>query len=133
MPGNLIAIGALSAWSSALLLQQPDLGMTAVVTATWFAQFFLAGLPFIWVVAAGAASASPAWSAPISCFPHVRERVDRFLDPAAGDTYQIDRALEAFHEWRPVSAAARAKARSRWCCPTRIPTSSSPSPARSSA
>jgi cell division protein FtsW len=28
-----------------ILLQQPDLGMTAVVTATWFAQFFVAGLP----------------------------------------------------------------------------------------
>ena len=27
---------------------------------------------------------------------HVRSRVDRFLDPATGDTYQIDRSLEAF-------------------------------------
>ena len=26
----------------------------------------------------------------------MRSRIDRFLDPAAGDTYQIDRSLEAF-------------------------------------
>ena len=32
-----------------MLLKQPDLGMTAVITATWFAQFFVAGLSFIWV------------------------------------------------------------------------------------
>jgi cell division protein FtsW len=29
-------------------------------------------------------------------FPHVASRVDRFLDPASGDSYQIDRAMEAF-------------------------------------
>jgi cell division protein FtsW len=28
--------------------------------------------------------------------PHVTERVDQFIDPASGDNYQIDRALEAF-------------------------------------
>ncbi|HAJ19661.1 MAG TPA: cell division protein FtsW, partial [Rhodospirillaceae bacterium] len=29
-------------------------------------------------------------------FPHVQSRIDRFLDPAAGDTFQIDKAREAF-------------------------------------
>ena len=29
-------------------------------------------------------------------FPHVAARVDGFLDPHSGDTYQIDRSLEAF-------------------------------------
>ena len=33
----------------ALLMKQPDFGMTVVVTAVWFAQFFLAGLPLLWV------------------------------------------------------------------------------------
>ena len=28
--------------------------------------------------------------------PHVTSRVDRFLDPASGDTYQIDMSLNAF-------------------------------------
>ena len=34
----------------ALLLLQPDFGMTVVVSAVWFAQVFLAGLPILWVV-----------------------------------------------------------------------------------
>src|SRR5690606_15888360 len=52
IPGNLISI-VLYALVAGLLLLQPDLGMTFVVTATWFAQFFLAGLHIIWVVALG--------------------------------------------------------------------------------
>ena len=29
-------------------------------------------------------------------FPHVATRIDGFLDPATGDSYQVDRSLEAF-------------------------------------
>jgi cell division protein FtsW len=29
-------------------------------------------------------------------FPHVASRIDRFLDPASGDSYQVERGLEAF-------------------------------------
>jgi len=28
--------------------------------------------------------------------PHVTSRIDRFLDPKSGDTYQIERSIEAF-------------------------------------
>jgi len=94
IPGNVIAIAAYLAVVS-LLLKQPDLGMTAVVTATWAAQFFIAGLPVFWVlllVGAGVAGLVGAYFA----LPHVTERVDQFFNPASGDTYQIDRALEAF-------------------------------------
>ncbi|MDY0871130.1 FtsW/RodA/SpoVE family cell cycle protein [Dongia rigui] len=94
IPGNIIAIGAYLA-TIALLLKQPDLGMTAVVTATWAAQFFIAGLPIFWVlllVGLGAAGLVGAYFA----LPHVTERVDQFFNPESGDTYQIDRALEAF-------------------------------------
>jgi cell division protein FtsW len=94
IPGNAIAIVAFAA-VIALLLKQPDLGMTAVVTATWAAQFFIAGLPFFWVflmVGAGVAGLVTAYF----LLPHVTERVDQFFNPESGDTYQIDRALEAF-------------------------------------
>jgi cell division protein FtsW len=93
VPGNLIAILAYAIVIS-LLLQQPDLGMTAVVTATWFAQFFVAGLSFVWVImfaGLGAAGLVGAYF----MFHHVRERVDQFLK-GTGDSYQIDRALDAF-------------------------------------
>jgi cell division protein FtsW len=31
-----------------------------------------------------------------SFFPHVRSRIDRFLAPESGDSYQVDKSLEAF-------------------------------------
>jgi cell division protein FtsW len=94
VPGNAIAI-ALYGLVLGLLLLQPDLGMAVVVSATWFAQFFLAGLSLVWVgllAAIGVAGLVGAYF----MFDHVHERVDAFLDPTAGDRYQIDRSLEAF-------------------------------------
>lgn len=94
VPGNLISIGLFGV-VIALLLLQPDLGMTAVVGAMWFTQFFLAGLPILWVGALGVAGLTGLVGAYFT-FAHVRERVDGFLDPASGDSYQVDRSLEAF-------------------------------------
>jgi cell division protein FtsW len=94
LPGNLISIGLYVVVVSMLLLQ-PDVGMTLVVSAVWFAQFFLAGLPIMWVVmflGLGIAGAAGAYI----LFPHVSKRVDRFLNPEGGDNYQIERAMEAF-------------------------------------
>jgi cell division protein FtsW len=94
VPGNLIAIASFLV-TVGLVIKQPDLGMTVVLTATWAAQFFIAGLPILWVasfVGLGAAGLAGAYY----LLPHVTERVNQFLDPAAGDNYQIDRALEAF-------------------------------------
>ncbi len=79
----------------AMLLLQPDLGMAVVVSATWFTQFFLAGLPLMWVAVLGLAAVAGLFAA-YFVFPHVAERVDGFLDPSAADNYQIDRSLEAF-------------------------------------
>lgn len=94
IPGNAISI-VLFGLTLALLLRQPDLGMAGVVTATWFAQFFLAGLSMLWVAALamlGIAGLVGAYFA----FPHVSERIDGFMDPKSADSYQIDRSLEAF-------------------------------------
>jgi cell division protein FtsW len=93
-PGNLVAAAAY-VLVSGLLILQPDFGMTAVVTAVWFVQFFVAGLRVFWIVALGAAGVAGMVGAYVT-LPHVTARIDSFLDPASGDTYQIDRALEAF-------------------------------------
>ena len=93
-PGNLIAT-ALFALVFALLLMQPDLGMAFVVSAVWFTQFCMAGLSLAWV-GLFALLGMVALIGAYLFFPHVASRVDRFLDPASGDSYQIDRALEAF-------------------------------------
>ncbi|HTO82493.1 MAG TPA: putative peptidoglycan glycosyltransferase FtsW [Methylomirabilota bacterium] len=94
LPGNLVAIG-LYGIVVTLLLLQPDLGMTVVVSALWFAEFFLAGLPIFWVGAFATVGLLGLGGAYL-VFNHVRERVDNFLDPSAGDSYQVDRSLEAF-------------------------------------
>jgi cell division protein FtsW len=78
-----------------LILLQPDLGMTFVLTGVWLTQFFLAGLPMVLVgglVVLGIIGLVGAYF----LFPHVSSRVDRFLDPSAGDHYQINQSLEAF-------------------------------------
>ena len=93
-PGNAVAT-ALFAMVFALLLMQPDLGMAFVVSAVWFTQFCMAGLSLAWV-GLFALLGMVALIGAYLFFPHVASRVDRFLDPASGDSYQIDRALEAF-------------------------------------
>jgi cell division protein FtsW len=94
LPGNLISI-ALFFVIVALLMSQPDFGMTFVISITWFAQFVLAGLPLLWIGALLVVGVTGLVGA-YFMFPHVATRIDRFLDPASGDSYQVDRALEAF-------------------------------------
>ncbi|WP_412557687.1 putative lipid II flippase FtsW [Thalassospira sp. MIT1370] len=78
-----------------LLMIQPDFGQTVVVTSIWSVQIFLAGLPIILVFCLGLGAVGLAVSAYL-ILPHVQSRVDRFLDPASGDNYQIERSMEAF-------------------------------------
>lgn len=94
VPGNLIS-AALFAMVAGLLMLQPDLGMTVVITAIWFAELFLAGLPIIFVVALGVLGIVGLGGA-YFLLPHVASRIDRFLDKSAGDSYQVSRSLEAF-------------------------------------
>jgi cell division protein FtsW len=78
-----------------LLLAQPDIGQAVVVTVIWFTQWFLAGLPMIFVAGIVALSLLGLVGA-YFIFPHVASRIDRFIDPKSGDTYQVDKAMEAF-------------------------------------
>ena len=78
-----------------VLKSQPDFGMLMVVVSVFLAQFFVAGLNLAFVGVMGAGGVALAIGA-YFVLPHVRSRVDRFLDPAAGDTFQITRSLEAF-------------------------------------
>jgi len=93
-PGQWIAIG-LYVLVVGLLLKQPDLGMAVVVSAVWFTQFFLAGLRLYWV-AAGLMTGAAGLVGAYLTLPHVASRIDRFLDPASGDSYQVERSMEAF-------------------------------------
>jgi cell division protein FtsW len=79
----------------ALLVMQPDLGMSIVVAAVWAAQLFVVGLP-MWIAALGVIGGAGALVGAYFFFNHVRSRFDRFLDPSSGDNYQVNTALEAF-------------------------------------
>ncbi|OYW59857.1 MAG: putative lipid II flippase FtsW [Rhizobiales bacterium 17-65-6] len=94
MPAQTLAIGLLGIVALPLVLQ-PDFGQTMLVCLVWGALFFLAGLRWIWVVGLMGSAVGGAMVA-YNFVPHVRKRIDRFLDPATGDTYQIDTALESF-------------------------------------
>ena len=98
VPGNIFAIIFYSL-AVGLLLLQPDMGMVFLMTAIFFAQFFLAGLPLFLIVIASATGIVGMVSA-YFLFPHVQTRVDRFLTPSTEDRfserYQITQSLEAF-------------------------------------
>jgi cell division protein FtsW len=79
----------------ALLMMQPDLGMSVVVAAVWACQLFVVGLP-MWIAGFGVIGGAGALVGAYFAFHHVRSRFDRFLDPSSGDNYQVNTALEAF-------------------------------------
>ncbi len=79
----------------ALLIMQPDLGMSVVVASVWAAQLFVVGLP-MWVAGFGLVGGAAGMVGAYFALSHVRSRFDRFLDPSSGDNYQVNTALEAF-------------------------------------
>ncbi|TCT06709.1 putative lipid II flippase FtsW [Aquabacter spiritensis] len=94
MPAQLLAMGLLGIVVLPLIMQ-PDFGQTMLVILVWGALFFLAGLRWIWMVGLVGLGIGGIVTA-YNVVPHVRKRIDRFLDPDSGDTYQIDTALESF-------------------------------------
>lgn len=93
-PGGILA-GLTYLLVITLLLLQPDLGMTVVVTSIIAAQMFLAGLPFRYLIGCVLFAVVGLFAA-YHGFSHVHSRIDRFLDPEKGDNYQIERSIEAF-------------------------------------
>ena len=94
MPANTIALGMLATVVLGLVLQ-PDFGQTMLILAVWGALFFLAGMRLIWVVGLGGAAIVGLTGAYFTV-PHVARRIKRFIDPASGDTFNIDQAVESF-------------------------------------
>ncbi len=77
-----------------LVLLQPDLGMTLLISATFFCQLFVAGLPLLLVFI----SIGILFIISISSyfiFDHVKRRISAFFDSGA-DTFQIDLSIQAF-------------------------------------
>jgi len=79
----------------AVLLMQPDVGMTIVVSVVWGTQFFVAGLPLVFVALIAVLFIGAGVGAYFT-FDHVQLRVDRFFGPDSDIGYQAARAIEAF-------------------------------------
>jgi cell division protein FtsW len=93
IPGNLFAIILLMV-AGALLVAQPDIGQTILLGAVWSGLFFMAGMPLFWIfllLGLGMAGLTAAYM----FLPHVTGRINRFLDPATGDTFQVDKAMDS--------------------------------------
>lgn len=93
-PGKKIATGLYALVIGALLLQ-PDYGQSFLISAVFIGQLILAGLPVVWIVGFAGVGISAILTA-YMFVPHVANRINIFLDPASGDSYQIDTALNAF-------------------------------------
>jgi cell division protein FtsW len=94
MPANTMSLALLLS-VVALLVMQPDFGQTMLVVLVWSALFFMAGMRMIWVFGIASAAAGGLLVAYYTV-PHVAARIQKFLNPASGDTFNIDIATESF-------------------------------------
>ena len=94
MPANSLAL-AMLLFVVVLLVLQPDFGQTMLVLLVWGALFFMAGMRVIWIVGLGAASLVGLTGAYYT-MPHVAARIQRFLDPGSGDSFQIQTSVGSF-------------------------------------
>ena len=94
MPANTFALMLLLT-VVALLVLQPDFGQTMLIALVWSALFFMAGMRVVWVFGIAGLAGVGLLSAYYTV-PHVARRIQRFLNPASGDTFNIDIATESF-------------------------------------
>src|SRR3546814_8716791 len=94
-----------------LLVQQPDIGQTALFGAVWMVQAVLAGLT-VQAIAGLVAAGIVGIGACYLLIPHVTSRIHRFLT-GGGDTSQIAPALDALRAGRIGRAGPGQGARKR--------------------
>ncbi|EJF81052.1 FtsW/RodA/SpoVE family cell cycle protein [Bartonella doshiae] len=92
IPGHTLAT-ILYVFCSVLLVLQPDIGQTLLMSATWGGLFFVAGMPLsiiLLFLILGVLGSVLAYL----FLHHVRERIDGFLT-GEGNTFQVDVGREA--------------------------------------
>lgn len=92
-PGAAIACGLFIACAGLLALQ-PDYGQAGLLTMVFMAMYFVSGGGLLLLTVA-AAAAFGLFAAGYVFSPHLAARLDGFLNPGNGETYQVDKALEA--------------------------------------
>jgi cell division protein FtsW len=93
VPGVSIAFG-LYGLAVVLLLLQPDVGQTILITSAFGVAFLMAGVPLRWVLGLAGVAMMGLFAAYFG-FAHVHDRVQKFISPDKTDTHQIDKATAA--------------------------------------
>lgn len=93
VPGIFIAF-VLYAIPAFLLIRQPDFGQTLLVTSAFFAAFFVAGVPMLWM-AAMAATAGAGFTFMLLTHGHSVRRLHTFFNTDGETGRQVDRAADA--------------------------------------
>lgn len=78
-----------------LLLLQPDIGMSFVMCCIFGVQIFLSGISIAIVIFLGLFTIVGLMGV-YMVFPHFASRLNRFIDPSSGDTYQVEKSIDAF-------------------------------------
>jgi cell division protein FtsW len=94
MPGHVIAYMIFAVFVGLLVLQ-PDFGQTALVVVTFGAMLLIYGIPWVLVLGLAGLCAAGLMTA-YTMVPHVASRIDRFLNPEKGDSFQMNTAVAAF-------------------------------------
>ncbi len=94
MPGQVVAL-LMGFMFIGLLILQPDFGQTALVVLTFGSMLLIYGISWFTVLGLGALGVTGVLAA-YELVPHVHSRIDRFMSPDKGDTFQVDTALQAF-------------------------------------
>ena len=93
-PGNWLSLG-LFIITAGLIVCQPDVGMTIVVSLVWGFQFYLSGLPMIWVFALGGIGIFGLVGA-YFLLPHFQTRFHQFFASGGELSFQVKKSIEAF-------------------------------------
>ena len=96
VPALPLAIG-LWALFAGLLVSEPDVGQTVLISATAGVIYLMAGLPLIGAFALMAVGGVGLWLA-YQNFGHVQSRLDRFFSSLPFENFQVDRAMQSFAE-----------------------------------
>ncbi|MBA2126559.1 cell division protein FtsW [Hyphomicrobium methylovorum] len=90
---------ALLLWAAfaGLLVAQPDVGQTVLVSTTAGLLYLLAGLPLIGAAILVAIGGGGFWLAYMN-FGHVQSRLEKFFSAAPFENYQVGRAMQSFSE-----------------------------------
>ena len=84
-----------------LLVNQPDIGQSILLIATWISIVFVSGISLIYIISFFGVSILAFFGLIFSLpdkFGYIINRLNTFLDPSKGDSFQSQKALEAIKQ-----------------------------------